>query len=181
MNVKVIMTWPDCPICFDGNGIALTLLELPLTTPRAEAGILAREVIKKTAARLLNATELVETPHGPKLAQGNIHVSLSYAADKALIGFSCERPLGVDIVRIEPMPEIDALARLYLPSSTATSDAGFAQAWAEMEACCKALGLPLGEIDERRKKAYAACDLLECTQIDGYRMAVALGPSLNPA
>ena len=178
MIVKV-MTWPDCPSRFDGNGIALTLLDLPQSTPRAEAGMLAREVVKIIAARLLQTTELVETLQGPKLAQSSAHVSLSYAADKVLIGFSCERPLGVDIARIEPLPEIDALARLYLPAYTET--AGFAQAWAEMEACCKALGLPLAEIDERRKKAYAECDLLECAQIGGYRMAVALGPSLYPA
>ena len=176
MNVKVL-NWPDCPSCIDG--IALTLLELPHATPRTKAGMHAREVVKKIAARLLQTSELVETPRGPRLAQSNIHLSLSYAPDKVLIGFSCERPLGVDIVRIEPLPEIDALARLYLPAFTAT--ACFAQSWAEMEACCKALGLPLAEIDEERKIAYAACDLLECTQIDGYRMAVALGPSLDPA
>ena len=178
MNVKVL-NWPDCPSRFDG--IALTLLELPHATPRTKAGMHAREAVKKIAARLLPATELVETPRGPRLAQSNIHLSLSYAPDRVLIGFSCGRPLGVDIVRIAHFPEIDALARLYLPASNAISDAGFAQSWAEMEACCKALGLPLAEIDERRMKAYAACDLLECTQIDGYRMAVALGPLLYSA
>lgn len=180
MRVKVL-TWPDCPSRFDGNGIALTLLELPQATTRADARMLAREVVKKISARLLHTSELIETPQGPRLAQNNIHVSLSYAADKALIGFSCKRPLGVDIVRIAHLPEIDALARLYLPTPTAASDADFAQAWAEMEACCKALNLPLAEIDEQRKKAYAGCDLLECMQIDGYRMAVALGPSPLPA
>ena len=182
MKVEV-MTWPDCPSRFDGNGIILTLLGLPHATPRTEAGMRARETAKEIAARLLNRTniELIETPQGPRLAQSSAHLSLSYAADKVLIGFSCERPLGVDIVRIAPLPEIDALARLYLPASNAISAAGFAQAWAEMEACCKALNLPLAEIDARRKKAYAACDLLECTQIGGYRMAVALGHLPDPA
>ncbi len=177
MRIK-ILTWPESPNGFDQHGLALILLALPTDTSRVDARRLAREVLQKTAARLMRTAKIkiIETPSGPAIADGGLHISLSYAADKALIGLSCERSLGVDIVRIEHLPEIDALTRLYLPTPHTISPADFALAWARLEACCKALGLPLAEIDEDRQKAYAACDLPQCTQIDGYRMAVALAP-----
>ena len=119
---------------------------------------------------------LIETPCGPLIAgiTADIKVSLSYAGEKVLIGISSGHALGVDIVLIDRFPEIEALSRLYLPT-TPLGDAGFALAWAQMEACCKCLCLPLSEIDEVRKHAYAACDLPDCQQVDGYRMAVAAG------
>ena len=171
-----VLNWPLCPEHFDCQGIALILLDLPKAASRADARMHARAVARKAACRLLQNSELIETPKGPKLAQSHVHLSLSYAKGKALVGFSCGRPLGVDIVRIEHMPEVDALTSLYLPVAEDFDDAGFALAWARLEACCKALDLPLAEIDEHRKKAYASCELPECLPIDGYRMAAALAP-----
>ncbi len=163
------LNWPQCPERLDG--IALILLDLPHEIPREEARLMARAVVRNAAARLLkkHGITLIETPAGPRISEG-IHISLSYAEGKALIGLSDERPLGVDIVRIASIPEADALTRLYLPPC---GDADFELNWARMEACCKALNLPLAEIDEEREKAYSGCDLPECRQIKGYRMAVA--------
>ena len=174
MLVKPLI-WPKCASSFDHNGIALILLDLPADTSRADARKLARDALKKSASRLLpdQHIELFETPHGPRFSPNCLHVSLSYAGDKALIGICCERTIGVDIVRIEKFPEIDALSRLYLPKIPAC-DADFALAWAKVEACCKALNLPLAEINETRIKAYASCILPDCEQIDGYSIAVAL-------
>ncbi len=121
----------------------------------------------------MHTTKIIETPSGPAIADSDLHISLSYAGDKALIGLSCKQPLGVDIVWIEKLPEIETLSRLYLPKAV-SCEAGFALAWAQMEACCKALKLPLTEIDDARASAYAGCILPECEQIDGYRMAIAL-------
>lgn len=176
MLVKPLI-WPKCPGSFDHNGLALILLNLPADTSRADARELARDVLKKAAFFLLpdQHIELLETPHGPRLSPSCLHVSLSYAGDKTLIGICCERAIGVDIVRIEKFPEIETLSRLYLPE-IATSDADFALAWARVEACCKALNLPLAEIDETRIRAYASCILPDCEQIDDYRMAIALRP-----
>ena len=164
------LNWPRCPERLDG--IALILLDLPHETPREKARLMARAVVRNAAARLLKreSITLVETPSGPWISEG-LHVSLSYAEGKALIGLSSDRPLGVDIVKIASIPEADALAGLYLPSSRKVAD--FELNWARMEACCKALNLPLAEMDEAREMAYASCDLPECSQIEGYRMAVA--------
>jgi len=131
--------------------------------------------------------ELVEGQHGPMLAgaAGDIRISLSYAGDKVLIGLSCTQTIGVDIVQIDRIAETLALSRLYLPAIACATvfeaapdvkDANFALGWAQLEACCKALGLPLAEIDKKREMAYANCELVDCKQISGYRMAVAILP-----
>jgi phosphopantetheinyl transferase len=172
------LIWPECPAGFDQNGLALVLLTLPAGTLRAAARSQARAVLRELAVRLLPGApvELVESPRGPQLQGSDIRISLSYAGDKVLIGLSKRHALGVDIVQIDNIPEIGALSGLYLPDSAAATlcDENFALSWAQMEACCKALGLPLAEIDPQREKAYATCDLPDCEQIAGYRMAAAV-------
>ncbi len=169
MSIEAL-NWPQCPERLDG--IVLILLDLPHEMPREEARLMARAVVKNAVARLLRKNEitLIETSAGPRISEG-IHVSLSYAMGKALIGLSSGSPLGVDIVRIASIPEARDLTGLYLPPCS--KDADFELNWARMEACCKALNLPLAEIDEAREKAYSSCNLPECRQIEGYRMAVA--------
>lgn len=170
--------WPDCPDGFDANGLMLLLCKLPANTPRPESRRLARNVLSKVAGRLAPNAELVESPNGPELAGSEIRISLSYAAGMALIGLSKFQEFGVDIVRVENLPEIDMLARLYLPKS-ARHDAlppveSFGLRWAQTEACCKALRLPLAEIDAARERAYAACRLVDCEQFGGYKIAAAV-------
>jgi hypothetical protein len=168
--------WPECPSKPDEHGLALVLLTLPAGMHRSDARSHARAVLKEITDRLSPGAGLVETPTGPQIANPDFRISLSYAGDKVLIGISEGRNLGVDIVKIERIPEIEMLSRLYLPEATGTalSCADFALRWAQMEACCKASGLPLAEINEEREKAYAACDLFDCEQIGGYRMAIAV-------
>lgn len=183
------LIWPESAAGFDQNGLALVLLTLQTGTQRADARSQAREVLRELTGKLLPdaPVELVESPHGPTLtgAACHIRISLSYAGNKVLIGLSCGRAIGVDIVQIDRIAETLALSRLYLPERACASvfeaapdvrDENFALRWAEVEACCKALSLPLAEIDEEREKAYAACELIECEQINGYRMAVAIMP-----
>lgn len=174
------LIWPESPAGFDQNGLALVLLALAAGTRRADARSQARGVLRELAGRLLPGVpvELVETPRGPQFPGSGIRISLSYAGDKVLIGLSKEHELGVDIVQIDNIPESEALSGLYLPNSASAPrrDEDFALRWAEVEACCKALGLPLAEMDQEREKAYATCDLLDCEQIAGYRMSAAIHP-----
>ena len=171
--------WPQCPDRFDERGIALLMLMLPENTARAEARNHVREVLLQFANRLSLRCELVETPTGPKFADPRLSISISYAPCRALIGIAAGSKLGVDIVKIERIEEAAALCRLYMPKAATAqgaeiSDEAFAQKWAELEACCKAQELPLTEIDAQRETAYAACDLLECEQPAGYRIALAV-------
>jgi phosphopantetheinyl transferase len=169
------LIWPEYPTCLDHDGLALILLNLPPGTHRAQAGQLARSVLREYLTALLPVVqiEIVESPSGPLITGSDLRISLSYAGDKALIGIARGRQLGVDIVKIERMDEIATLAKCYLPVAP-LNDADFALAWAQMEACCKALKLPLSEVNDARKLAYAGCELIDCEQMDGYRIAVAV-------
>lgn len=65
------------------------------------------------------------------------------------------------------MPEIESLARFYLPSAACHAplemrDASFAHGWAEMEAGSKCLGLSLLEISAERERALQTCTLVAC-------------------
>lgn len=180
--------WPECPDHFNEDELALVLMTLPPGTPRAEAGRLARSALPTLTAQLTGLPaeqiQLSESAHGPLLTgAANIRISLSYAGDKALIGLSRGRVIGVDMVSIEPITELESLAQLYLPTASRLTvlqsppvlrDARFALAWAEMEACCKALKLPLTEIDDAREDALSRCAQRECAAIDGYQIAIAL-------
>lgn len=182
-----ITIWPECPAEYDHNGLALVLLDLPPGTRRNDARALTRSTLQTMAGRLSGVSaarlQLSDIGHKPSLTEiaDDIDISLSYAADKALIGLCRGRAIGVDIVAIENIPEIEILSNTYLPKTARLTvlkatcrDTSFALAWAQMEACCKAANLPLAEISEARESVYADCELLECEKIRGYRMAVAL-------
>lgn len=183
------LIWPELPEGFDGNGLALLLLMFPAGTPRAQARHLVRQALREALASLLalplEEVALTEGPRGPRLegVAREIGISLSYAGGLALIGLAEGRAPGVDVVRIERLPEAGMLARLYLPAAACLAlrdvppelqAASFAQAWAAMEACSKCLGLPLAEISAERELALKGCQLVDCEQADGYRMAVAV-------
>ena len=177
------LIWPEFPTNLDR--VALVLLTLD--APGIQARKRVREVLRDILSRLPETSqiEMIETARGPLLTgeAAPIRISLSYAGDKALIALAKDRPIGVDIVQVGNLPEIETLSRLYLPAATRLAslqespdrDCRFALAWAQMEACCKCLNLPLAEINAQREHAYAACTLIDCEQLDGYRIAVALG------
>jgi len=184
--------WPDKPAGFDGDGLALLLLALPGGALRAHARLLARQTLREVLGGLLalpaEQVALLEGPHGPVLegAAREIRISLSYAGDWVLIGLAEGRALGVDMVRIDSFPELESLARFYLPAATCHAllaaplemrDASFAHGWAEMEAGSKCLGLPLMEISAAREQALKPCRFVPCEQLDGYRIAVAVKSS----
>lgn len=183
MGKPVIRIWPDSPAKLDPGCIELVLHHLPVGTSRGEAKSTARAILREILCRLLPDATLIETPRGPVTSRGDIRISLSYANDKILIGLTVGRALGVDIVAIERLPEIETLSCLYLPkldflaiqgATTQLRDSAFALAWAKMEASCKCLDLPLTEIDARREYAYDTCQIIDCDQIDDYQIAVAI-------
>lgn len=186
-----VFIWPECPGGFDPNGLALVLITLTECTRRSDARLRARAVLREMTCIILSVEqiEIMEGPDGPMLAGTDIHISLSYAGDKVLLGLSCGRALGVDIMKVDHFTEIESLSRLYLPKAACLAvlettpdhrDSKFAHSWTQMEACCKALGLPLVEIDRERALAYAACELFNCKQIDGYRISVAVSSTKHP-
>lgn len=181
--------WPARPLALDPRGLALILLRLPPKTPRTTARALSRQVLCEALGGLLAqpaaAVRLAESPQGPRLDDParDIRIGLSHAGAYILIGLAENRKLGVDIVRIDNFPELEATARLYLPEAArrallaapaAARASRFASGWARMEAGSKCLGLPLTEMNPERERALRSCRFVECRQIGGYRMAVAL-------
>ena len=182
------LDWPAQAVALAPGGTALVLLTLPPHTARPQARRHARQALQQMLGALLarpaQAIILREDARGPLLdgAARDIRISLSYAANRCLIGLTEGLAIGVDIVRIENLPESESLARLYLPDAAcralpeapgAARDAGFALAWAQMEARSKCLGLPLAEIDAQREQALNACALSDCAQTGAYRIALA--------
>lgn len=183
--------WPEQTVALDGDGYALVFLTLPADSNRAAARQYARKALRQLLGDLLerSAEEVVlrEGTHGPVLESTapDIRISLSYAGDRCLIGLATGRSLGVDIVSVEDIPEIEALSRLYLPTidthALLATPAGersetFALAWAQMEARSKCLGLPIDEISQQREQALNRCQLVDCTQAATYRIALAITP-----
>ena len=99
---------------------------------------------------------LIETPRGPvwdgELAGHSLALSLSYTEREAWIGLRRGGAIGVDAMTMAAMPEMEAVARLYLgpPAWAAIQVApdpvrAFAQAWTALEARLKCLKQPLTE------------------------------------
>lgn len=180
----VAKNWPACKTSIDRDGINLVIATLPDGSNRSDARAIARALLLEIAQNLSTETSvrLIEGRHGPQLSDPRWQVSLSYAGNRLLIGIACHQCVGVDIVKVEAIPDIEALAQLYLPAAACTARVPFqadqfALSWAQMEACCKASRLPLAEINTARELAYARCHLIECKQIEGYRIAVATQPT----
>ncbi len=176
--------WPTRHIEFDDKGLVLLLVTLETGTTRPQASITARSLLKKICVQLLDLNntqlKLIEHEQGPYIANSTISISLSYANNMLLIGLSRHRRVGVDIVALDCFTEIDNLAHLYLIHPSKIIDAPpklkgryFAQAWSELEARGKSLGLPLCEMSPARAKILLTCELIECEQIPGYHIALA--------
>ena len=96
-------------------------------------------------------------PYGkPALAAGDAATTfnVSHARDRALIATACNRRVGIDIERIEPLPDRSALAvTVFTDAERRALDAlrpedrlaGFYAGWTRKEAFVKALGLGLAQ------------------------------------
>lgn len=116
---------------------------------------------------------------GPRL-----QASLSYAGDYVLLALAVATPVGVDLVQIDPAMDHLAVARLYLaPEVVAvlsqTNEVApaqhFAQAWAEMEARSKCLGVGLAEWTEARGRLLGRLPVFPLVAPTGYLAVAAVG------
>jgi len=86
----------------------------------------------------------------PLLADGSIEFNLSHGGEVVLVALASERPVGVDVERLRPMPDRDAIIRRFLHRGEAAdmaelsgveADLAFFRCWTRKEAVTKALGL----------------------------------------
>jgi 4'-phosphopantetheinyl transferase len=122
---------------------------------------------EELAARLGVRPERVALEYGengkPRLAGRELHFSVSHCDDVALLAFSKDAEIGVDVEAIRPVREADAIAtQFFTPAERAAYLAlaprrrllGFLRLWTRKEAFVKALGsgfsLPLERLDLSR-------------------------------
>jgi 4'-phosphopantetheinyl transferase len=167
---NAISYWPECPEIPPPGRFVLICVRTGL--PRAEARSQVRTVLRQILAAWSQLSPeqlpLKETPRGPvwqnRLLGDTLDVSLSYAASEAWIALSRGGLIGVDVMRLEPVPEAAAIAQNYFgpadrsalrQSTDPVRD--FALAWTQLEARCKCLQQGLTEWSEASATQAQGC------------------------
>lgn len=115
-------------------------------------------------------------------------LSFSHQPGYSLAALCRSGPVGVDLMRIEVLPDWQALAADYLPPAVARQLAArsfdrlpalsrataFAVAWTHLEACLKCLGQPLGEWTPARAADFARLRVLPLALPDGWAGTLAV-------
>ncbi len=128
--------------------------------------IAARGILRYILGQYLNRQPgdiaFVYSEHGkPALATGeNLQFNLSHAGALALIGLTRGRKIGVDLERMEPLPDLEEIAHRFFSANenqvlrslpTETRQDAFFACWTRKEAYIKARGeglsLPLHQFD----------------------------------
>jgi 4'-phosphopantetheinyl transferase len=166
----LIFHWPEMPERPPLRQPVLIRVDTAAARPAARREL--RTVLRPVLARWSGLTPeqlpLRETPSGPvwsgQLDGQRLDISLSHAEGEGWIGLLRGGWIGVDIMRIQSIPEAQAVARHYLGLNAletiqrATDPAlAFATAWTALEARLKCLKQPL-----REAAATGAPDLAEC-------------------
>jgi 4'-phosphopantetheinyl transferase len=114
-----------------------------------------RLLIEDFAKVKADRIEFVVGPWGKPAVSGlaNVHFSVSYTEDRALIGLSSAAEIGVDVEMVREIEDADALAQDYFTQSernalSMTVQGGsrqqsFLRGWTRKEACIKAVGFGL--------------------------------------
>jgi 4'-phosphopantetheinyl transferase len=164
----------------------LWLHRLPTARDHAAAHTLLRETLADYLACSAPCVPLRCVPgQAPWLEMdAPLALSLSYADEMLLLGLCAGARLGVDLVRITPMPDWREVATLYLGPVGCTAlaalpaserDPAFARAWAELEARSKCLGEGLAEWTPAAAARRAQCLHAE-RGIDGMWISAAWCP-----
>lgn len=113
-----------------------------------------RRLIADAVAASPSRLDFIADARGKPRVSGyrEIHFSLSYAVDRAVVGLSTAGAIGVDMEACRPIADADELARLHFSASeTAALDRvspadrsrAFLRGWTRKEACLKAIGTGL--------------------------------------
>lgn len=126
--------------------------------PAREAFVACRAALRVILGEYLGekprALRVAIGPHGKPFLEGSeeLAFSLSHSGDLGLIAVTAGRDLGVDVERIRPTANPDAVAarffsskkrRRYEATAAADKQQAFFAVWTEMEAALKARGLGL--------------------------------------
>lgn len=141
------------------------------------------------------AVPLETGAHGKPHCPGGPAFNLSHSGDLILLGLHASRPVGVDVERLRPALDWQAIAQRMLPPAErgalaaapeAERPAAFLAAWCRLEARLKASGAGLAGLEQLRSElpdpasAFASTpdeQLWDVAVPAGYRAAAALAPS----
>jgi 4'-phosphopantetheinyl transferase len=160
MTTLTVHPWPGpTPALKDG----VFVIGVQTSPQRARARAQIREALRQALAAVLRlapeAFSILSTPgQPPRIALAgdtrSIGCSLAHENSYALAAVNLHGVVGVDVMRVQEIPDWQAVARDYLGPTvsaalvdTATSDlpAAFAQAWTRREAALKCRGQQLSE------------------------------------
>lgn len=110
-----------------------------------------RTILAQQTGRPAKSLQFREGPFGKPHLEGTdqLHFNMSHSGGWALIGVSPEVPIGVDIELMNPMNDLDALAKRnfsqgeyaeFVDIEPGRKLQAFLQCWTRKEACLKALG-----------------------------------------
>lgn len=127
------------------------------------------------------ALEFAVTPSGKPYLPGvpELRFNLSHSHGLALVGVALKMEIGVDVERVRPLPDDEAIAERYFPPSEAAAHAAvpasgrgrdFFRRWTRIEAVLKARGVGLYGAGEEPEGEWTIQEI----EIDeGYAAAVA--------
>lgn len=151
----------DHTVLLSGDGVLV--IGVAAVLPRTEARLRLRAAARAAAATWLqmdaNGIEVASTPgQAPRLLLAGRAAGLSFSHDEgiSLAAIHLHGPVGIDVMRVQDIPDWFTLARDYLGPQVAAElgacpaeqrPLALARAWAAREAALKYAGLQLTEWD----------------------------------
>jgi phosphopantetheinyl transferase len=186
----VIHHWPDLPPLPPPPQPVLVRVS---TTPdrrlaRQESRAVLRKILAAWSDCPADRLPLMESPHGPgwpgELRGASLDISLSYTENESWLALLRGGCVGVDAMKLLPLPELAGVARNYFdPATTALIGRSanplrvFVEAWTTLEARLKCLKLGLVEWSSARDAFLAGCASQTQNQFDDVVIAVAIVPT----
>ena len=195
MRLINVHSWPQAQgqaLADLGAGQAITVISVvtPNTTMRATGRELIRSALLTVLGRHLgHSPETVPLSptalHAPALTlpEHAIDLSVSHEAGMTLAAIHRHGPIGIDVMRIEALPDWELVTMNYLGPhahqriSAMTSlqrPLAFGREWTRFEACLKCLGLGLVEWNDLLEQRMSRCDTFELALPDGLTGTVAV-------
>jgi 4'-phosphopantetheinyl transferase len=173
--------WPAARLAAR-QGVAV--IGIAVDGDRAVARQRIRMALREALARLCGVPEAgiaIESAPGQapraRFASGaQASLAISHEAGYSVAAIHLQGRVGIDLMRVQELPDWRAVAHDYLGRETAARlaalaparrAAAFAQAWTEREACLKCRGLPLSEWPPDLAARGAACRAFALTLPEG--------------
>lgn len=179
--------FPELPALPEPGRPVLVRVPAPRTRREARPFVRSalREILSTWSGLPVSALPLEETSRGPvwrgQLGGYPLDISISYSGPDAWIAMLRSGSIGVDALELQPLPDAEAVARLYLGPAVVEAIRhapdpcrAFALAWTEMEARLKCAKRNLREWSPAEARPDSRCRCLHRFPAHGLVVAVAL-------